>query len=280
MSSEDLLRQESHFAFGKNWLDYAEKIDEGKISQAMEDLRRLSGSPGFKGKSFLDIGCGSGLHALSAVRLGATRVLGVDIDPDSVAAASRTLTRFEPNASAEFKVASVFDMLPEEYGLFDIVYSWGVLHHTGDMKRAIECAAGLVKPEGEFLVALYEKTRFCGVWHFIKRWYSRAGVRSQKRAMNTYIFVRRLAHRVRGKDIDAYIRDYGKIRGMDFHNDVHDWLGGYPYESISPDECRELMIDLGFAAQREFIQPKNRVFRGLMGAACDEYAFRRCAELQ
>lgn len=279
MSTENLLDQKAHFAFGKNWIDFAEKIDEVVISRAMEDLRRLSGQQRLDGKSFLDIGCGSGLHSLAALRLGASRIHGVDIDPDSVAAAQSTLARFAPGQSCEFKTCSVFDMTPAEFGSFDIVYSWGVLHHTGDMFRAITTAAALVKPEGELYLALYKKTPFCGMWKIIKRWYSRAGSRGQPRARVVYVSLRRLIMRVRGLDFETYVNNYSKARGMNFYNDVHDWLGGYPYESISPKECRRFVSGLGLTLQREFIQRGGRFRSGLMGSGCDEYAFRRIVGL-
>lgn len=100
MPEQDLLAAESHFAFGKNWLDYAQKIDEAKIAQAIADLQRLSGRQRFDGLSFLDIGCGSGLHSLAAIRMGAERVVGVDIDANSVAAACDTLARLAPDVAA------------------------------------------------------------------------------------------------------------------------------------------------------------------------------------
>src|SRR6185312_9828769 len=132
MKQDNLLDQQSHFAFGENWLDYARKIDEEKISRATDDLRRLSGRQRLDDMTFLDIGCGSGLSALAASRLGASRVAGVDIDPDSVKAARQVFARFAPGLSADFEVCSVFEMTPAVFGTFDIVYSWGVLHHTGD----------------------------------------------------------------------------------------------------------------------------------------------------
>ena len=116
MAAQDLLSVESHFAFGKNWLDYARKIDDARIAQAVRDLQRLSGRESFEGMSFLDIGCGSGLHSLAAIRMGAQRVVGVDIDADSVAASRSTLARFAPEADARFEVVSVFDMRPESHG--------------------------------------------------------------------------------------------------------------------------------------------------------------------
>src|SRR5579864_4745077 len=91
--SVDLLDQRAHFAFGENWADYARQVTEGEIQQAVIDLRRLGGGE-LTGKRFLDIGCGSGLHALAALRLGASEVVAVDIDPQSVATARRMLQEY------------------------------------------------------------------------------------------------------------------------------------------------------------------------------------------
>jgi SAM-dependent methyltransferase len=264
----------THFAFGKNWLDYASKIDELKIHQAAEDLRRLSGGRRLHGKTFLDIGCGSGLHSLAALRLGAVRVVGIDIDPDSVAASTATVARFAPGAHAEFKVRSVFEVTPEEFGSFEVVYSWGVLHHTGDMVAAIEAAARMVAPGGEFYLALYGKTAFCGLWRRVKHWYSNATPQSQRRTMGVYLLLFRARCWIKGRDLASYVGDYGCRRGMDFYNDVHDWLGGYPYESIAPDACHDLLAQSGFTLEREFIQ-RRRFPKGILGSGCDEYAFRR-----
>lgn len=275
MRSSSLTSVESHFAFGKNWLDYSQKIDEAKIEQAILDLQRLSGLDRLDGLSFLDIGCGSGLHSLAALRLGALRVCGVDIDGDSVAASESTIRRFAPEANAQFRQISVFELHPEEFGAFDLVYSWGVLHHTGDMYRALTTTASLVQPGGLLMLALYKKTPFCGLWRCIKRWYSTASPAAQKRARRTYIALSRIVMRVRGLSLDEYIRDYGKSRGMDYYTDVHDWMGGYPYESISPAECRELFEKLGFRLEREFIKIPSRRIPGLLGSGCDEYVFVR-----
>ena len=273
MPDHDLLKAESHFAFGRNWLDYAAKIDEARIAQAVADLQRLSGRERFDGLSFLDIGCGSGLHALAAIRMGAARVAGVDIDADSVAASRATLARFAPKTSASFDVVSVFDMTPETHGGFDLVYSWGVLHHTGDMFRALTAAARLVQPQGVLMVALYRRTPFCAMWRSIKRWYSRTPPRSQAHARSIYIRLHRVLRTLRDRSLDDLIRDYGKHRGMDYYNDVHDWMGGYPYESISPENCRALFADLGFDLEREFVTAPGRFLPGLMGSGCDEYVF-------
>lgn len=274
MTSENLLAQETHFAFGKNWASYASKIDDAAVVQAVTDLQRLIGGD-LAGKTFLDIGCGSGLHALAAIRLGAVRVVGVDIDADSVATSKAVLARFAPNAPATFAVHSVFDLDTQNFGLFDVVYSWGVLHHTGDMVRAIRQAAMLVAAEGQFVLALYKKTPFCGMWRHIKRWYTHAAPVGQARTQNAYIALLRLAARIKGRDFDAYVRNYASRRGMNFYNDVHDWLGGYPYESISPAACHALLAQIGFQLEREHVLMQRRWFPGLLGSGCDEYIFCR-----
>jgi len=273
-SQSNLLAVDSHFAFGKNWLDYSRKIDETKLGQAIADLQRLSGCERFDGRSFLDIGCGSGLHSLAAIRMGAKRIVGVDIDENSITASRDTIARFAPEANARFDAVSVFDMHPETYGRFELVYSWGVLHHTGDMYRALECAAGFVRPDGLLMLALYKKTPFCRMWRNIKHWYTGAPPHAQRRARQVYIELQRLIFRLTGQNHDAHIRNYGKSRGMDYYNDIHDWMGGYPYESISPEQCRAFFGERDFRLDREFVQLPARYLPGLLGSGCDEYTFR------
>lgn len=275
MKKIDLLSSESHFAFGKNWLDYSSKIDEGKINQAIKDLKKISGMESFEGLSFLDIGCGSGLHSLAAIRMGASRVFGVDIDKDSVEASRQTIARFASNSNAEFKVLSVFNMHAKTCGAFDVVYSWGVLHHTGDMYRALNCAASLVAPNGLLLIALYRKTLLCGLWRHVKNWYASAAPKSQKRARDVFIGMHRLIKLIQGDSLERYIKAYDSNRGMDYFNDVHDWMGGFPYESISPNECREFFTSLGFQLESEHKAAVGVRSLGLLGSGCDEFSFRK-----
>ena len=275
MTKSGLLNQDAHFAFGKNWQDFAKKIDETRIEQAVSDLRRLSGCSRLDGLHFLDIGCGAGLHALAAHRLGAAEVAGVDIDPDSVAASLSVFARFAPAANARFETISVFDMTPDRFGSFDIVYSWGVLHHTGDMDAAMHKAADLVVPNGMLLIALYRKTRLCGMWRGIKRWYSRASPNTQRAVRRLYVGLYSLAPRTLGRTLEDEIALRKTARGMDFFNDVHDWLGGYPYESIAPDRCITLFQKWGFRLERSFLPSGGKVNSGLYGSGCDEYCFKR-----
>jgi 2-polyprenyl-6-hydroxyphenyl methylase/3-demethylubiquinone-9 3-methyltransferase len=265
--SADLLEQKSHFAFGKNWESYARLVTDAQIEEAIAGLTRLVGG-GLEGKRFLDIGCGSGLHALAALRLGASEVVALDIDPDSVATTRRLLEARASGQRWSTLEASVFDLEPQTLGLFDVVYSWGVLHHTGDMYRALRAAAALLAPDGRFLFALYRRTRMCWFWKLEKRWYAHASLAAQARARAIYVGLLRLA--MRGK-FRGYVEDYHQKRGMDFYHDVHDWLGGWPYESISSAQTERYMQQLGLRQIRAFVHPGTPT--GLFGSGCDEYVY-------
>ena len=259
------------FEFGQNWQSYAALIDEERIAQAERRLVALLGTPDLAGKTLLDIGCGSGLHALAALRRGAKEVLGVDLDPNSVAAAQAVLGRFWDKPNQSIRRLSVFDLEQEGVPQHDIVYSWGVLHHTGDMNRAIRMAAGRVKPGGLFAVALYGKTRYCGTWTKIKHWYVNATPEKQARAERLYVRLFGFYLLLRGKSLKRHIAGYDKKRGMDFHHDVRDWIGGYPYESIAPQELADLLEPLGFELVKQDVRRRS----GLFGSGNDEYLYRR-----
>ena len=127
---------ETRFEFGKNWSEYSESIDDSRIEIAIQELSTLL--PDLKGKTFLDIGSGSGLHSLAALRLGASKIVAIDYDLDSVNTTKAVLKRFAPEQSWEVFQGDILN--PSIEGDFDVVYSWGVLHHTGNMWRAIENA--------------------------------------------------------------------------------------------------------------------------------------------
>ena len=273
----DLTRVESHFRFGENWAQFARRISPAQIETARGDLARLLGTNDLAGISFLDIGCGSGLHALAALQLGAREVTAIDIDQQSVATTQNLLGRLAPHPRWTILVMSVFDA-PQQLGKFDIVYSWGVLHHTGAMRNAIRAASSLVTPNGKLCVALYAKTPLCGFWRVEKRFYSRASAPAQRAIRGLYLawmwLISTLALLRRGRlfRMQGHVKGHAH-RGMEFYTDVHDWLGGYPYESIAPVELREYMAELGFREVRAFLVPGGRT--GLLGSGCDEYVFER-----
>lgn len=272
MPNESLKKIDSHFAFGENWASYAELIGETQIEQAIAGLVKLIPPSDFKGRSFLDIGCGSGIHALAAARLGAARIVGVDIDPNSVATARKVLSDRKLEASWQIENVSVFDLTPEQFGTFDIVYSWGVLHHTGDMWDALNKAARLVAPGGRLALAFYRETYLDSFWKLEKQIYASAPRWVQDFIKGGYIAAFRLARAVtRQGAFSDYIATYKSRRGMDFEHDVHDWLGGYPYESVLAPEVDRRLAALGFHAERVFARPKSS---GIFGSGCDEYVYR------
>lgn len=272
MSNEALKKLDSHFAFGENWASYAKLIGEPQIEQAREGLLKLIPADDFKGRSFLDIGCGSGLHALAATRLGVARVVGADIDPNSAATARHVLSERGQNTPWQIENVSVFDLTPEQFGVFDIVYSWGVLHHTGDMWQALDKAAALVAPGGLLAVAFYRETYLDSFWKLEKRLYTSAPPLVQNAVKSGYIGAFRFARAVTGQGPFAdYIANYTSRRGMDFDHDVHDWLGGYPYESALAPEVDRRLAAAGFKAERIFARPKSS---GIFGSGCDEYVYR------
>lgn len=272
MPADDLKKAESHFAFGKNWSDYARTVGEPEIAEAVRGLERLVPARDLEGRSFLDIGCGSGLHALAAARLGVSRILALDIDADSVATTRDVLTRHEVKIPWRAETVSVFDLSPATQGQFDVVYSWGVLHHTGAMWEAVAKASAMVTPGGLFIFALYRTTHMDPFWVAEKCWYAKAPEPLQKLARGTFMGAFAAAYTLKGGNFRRYVEGYKSARGMSWSHDVHDWLGGYPYETALPHEVEALLRPLGFEKVREFARGKTV---GLFGSGCDEFVYRR-----
>jgi 2-polyprenyl-3-methyl-5-hydroxy-6-metoxy-1,4-benzoquinol methylase len=261
------------FAFGENWNSFLAELDDLRIAEAEKSLQWLLGRQRLDGLSFVDIGSGSGLSSLAARRLGA-RVLSFDDDPRSVECTATLRRRFfpdDPNWSLERGSILDRDYLGK-LGRFDIVYSWGVLHHTGAMHEAIENASRLVAPGGTFVIALYRKTRLCWFWTLEKRWYSQASSRAQSVVRSLYLGSMRVALTLLGRNFNDYVSNYRGNRGMNLAHDVHDWLGGYPYESIRPTDVANELVQLGFEHARSKVRPYSL---GLFGSGCDEYVYRR-----
>lgn len=269
----DLTQRRTHFEFGENWLSYLEQVSDRNIKEAISGLERLFPDGALRGRRFLDIGCGSGISLLAALELGAREVVGLDIDENSVEASSRCLERFAPHGPWRVSQASVLDLNPARHGRYDAVYSWGVLHHTGNLWLALEKAASLVSERGLLAIALYRKSPMCEFWQKEKRFYSRAPRYIQAPVRWLYQATV-LANKARlGQNPLSFVRDYPKKRGMSWTYDAHDWLGGYPYESATREETHAQLASLGFEIVRERV-PKV-VGRGLLGTGCNEFVAKR-----
>ena len=271
VSRDRLKNVETHFAFGRNWASYAGLVGEAEIEQAKEGLLRLIPPSEIVGRSFLDIGCGSGVHSLAAVQLGVNRLMAVDIDPNSAATTHAMLSESKIGVPWQVETMSAFDLDPRKLGTFDVVYSWGVLHHTGSLWEAIGKAAAMVAPNGLLAIALYRSTYLDPFWKWEKRVYAHAPAIVQRAVRAIYLVAFRLRTLSTGRSFRDLVATYRSHRGMDFYHDVHDWLGGSPYETTLAPEVDAKLTDLGFRMERSFVQPKSI---GLFGSGCDEYVYR------
>jgi SAM-dependent methyltransferase len=195
----------------------------------------------------------------------------------SVTTARRVLLRHGNAAGrSTFTVKSILDLSPTDCGQFDVVYSWGALHHTGAMRRALGRASELTKDGGLLLLALYRRTSMCWFWKIEKRLYSKQPKLVQGTIRRAYLAAYAVALRLKGSGLSERRKQYGRHRGMSLDHDVHDWLGGYPYESIAPAELVKVMDGLGFEAIQRFEPRSGPIGRlGIMGSGCFEHEYRK-----
>jgi SAM-dependent methyltransferase len=266
-------KDDRRFGFGDNWLDFAQSLSAEQIVEAEKSVSNLLGRDSLAGMSFVDVGSGSGLFSLAARRLGA-RVHSFDYDENSVVCTRRVRDlHFPDDRHWTVERGSVLDRdYLRRLGTFDVVYSWGVLHHTGALREALAAACRLVAPGGLIAFALYHRTLLCGPWRLEKRWYAAASPEAQRCARAIYIALLRLRFALTRGGFQSYVENYKSLRGMRFEHNIHDWMGGYPYESICGGEVEALMRPLGFARVSATMTPTTF---GLFGSGCDEYLYRR-----
>jgi 2-polyprenyl-6-hydroxyphenyl methylase/3-demethylubiquinone-9 3-methyltransferase len=235
----------STFSFGANWKRFLESLTPERFANAEKSLTDFLQMDRLEGLTFVDIGCGSGIFSHAAHRLGAERVVSIDLDPLSVECARHMKRRRDDPANWEVLQGSILDRdFVAGLGRFDIVYSWGVLHHTGRMWDAIAIAADLVKPGGYFYIAIYHKVigpAGSKMWLQVKRFYNRAPA-PVKRLMEAGLMgAAILYYAATGRNPITTIRNYKSRRGMSWKTDIVDWLGGYPYEFATVEEIFRFM---------------------------------------
>jgi 2-polyprenyl-3-methyl-5-hydroxy-6-metoxy-1,4-benzoquinol methylase len=266
---------ENRFEFGRNWDRFLKILDETRILEAEDSIKHMLGVEELGGMRFLDIGSGSGLFSLAARRLGAT-VRSFDWDTDSVACTQELKRRyFLRDAQWTIGRGNVLDtMYLGTLGRYDIVYSWGVLHHTGNMRKALENVIPLVDEKGILFISIYNDQGFLShFWKAVKRRYNRSSkpvkvlmLLSVGGMLQTGSALVRI---MRGENPLPF-KTWGvkkKSRGMSVWHDLVDWVGGYPFEVAKPEEIFD------FYQRRGFLLVKLKTCGISLG--CNEYVFIR-----
>ncbi|MCX7015178.1 MAG: glycosyltransferase [Candidatus Sumerlaeota bacterium] len=253
-ASSEQTRESGRFGFGANWRAFLATVDEARIAAAQDSLRQMLDLDDLSGKTFLDIGAGSGLFSLAARRLGAA-VRSFDYDRQSVACARELKRRYYPgDASWEIEAGSALDAAYlEGLGQFDIVYSWGVLHHTGDLWKAVDLAADLTKEGGILFIAIYnDQGGASRRWLAVKRLYNNLPSFLQPALAipiaAAYEFKYALVRLVRGRNPLPFAdwRQRERERGMSVWRDWVDWCGGLPFEVAKPERVILPLLKKGF----------------------------------
>jgi len=263
------VKQGERFEFGRNWRNFIGHLDKARISEAEKSLVNFLGD--LKNKNFIDVGSGSGLFSLAARNLGA-KVFSLDYDPSSVFCTQKLKEQFFPSDSNWIvKQASILDSeYVKKLGKFEIVYSWGVLHHTGKMWEALANAGNLVDSKGALFIAIYNTQPFFSkYWAAIKKLYNKNFLGKYLVCIThiPFFFLRAIAVGIikYGNPFGVF-STYKKQRGMNVWYDWIDWLGGYPFETATPEEIVEFYTNRGYSLRK--IRTTNAL-------GCNEFVFKK-----
>lgn len=147
-----------------HWTDYP--LELKGVLKHLEELF----PEGVKGKRVLDGGSGSGMVSVAFALMGAD-VTGVDITPKCVENGYKRAEHYGVKCKFINESLVTLDLSNEH---FDIIYSWGVLHHTEDARQSFFSLARHLREGGEIIVAVYLKTKISWFWNFARIFYQNA----------------------------------------------------------------------------------------------------------
>ena len=242
--------ESKRFAFGKNWKNYiSKKFNQATYDSAEKSLFKFLNKEQLFGKSFLDVGCGSGIHSLVAVKAGAI-VTSIDYDQDSVECTQGLAGTEAKGQNWTIKQGSMLDRsMMESLGQFENVYCWGVAHHTGSMWEALDNLIPTVKVGGNLFIAIYNTIpgrKGSAYWHKIKKLYVSMPRFIQIIMEWIYVTIHFLRIAITLRNPFRVFREYKNKRGMSYRHDLNDWLGGYPYEHAKVEELFDFYTSRGF----------------------------------
>jgi 2-polyprenyl-6-hydroxyphenyl methylase/3-demethylubiquinone-9 3-methyltransferase len=262
------LPLDQRFGFGKNWSSYIDAhFDESRVLNSVNVIQNFTSFLDFKDKSFIDVGCGSGLHSLAAYKMQAKSIVSFDFDPDSVKATLKLKELIGNAPNWNIMEGSVLDInFVGQLGEFDFVYSWGVLHHTGSVWQAIKNTSSLVAPTGQMYLALYSLNvqPNAEYWLKIKQKYVNSSRLKKLMMEQSYLFRYYYGGSPLKFLVGFFKHEKFRTRGMELMTDVRDWLGGWPMEFVLDEEVESFVANLGF-----------KILRIKKGEACTEFLFQK-----
>jgi ubiquinone/menaquinone biosynthesis C-methylase UbiE len=133
--------------------DYFEEIEINRY-MSEPDIFAFAQFTLFHGKKVLEIGVGAGTDFLQWIRAGA-QAYGIDLTPEAIENTKSRLELYQLKA-ADLRVADA-ENLPYPDNFFDLVYSWGVIHHSPNTQRCLEEIIRVTRPGGSVKIMVYNR---------------------------------------------------------------------------------------------------------------------------